>query len=557
MLDEGVMSKIDALEEHVNRVIKAESGAIAYDIDVVPIKVEPGHFSGENALKSRIIKILIDPEFVKKMPFDMVVSILLDIGRHEIGHWEYPRGSENGCPFDFYYGIEIYESTYQVLAEEKMGSLAGFVANAFTDIVNNINIENVLRSRGAHLSGIVYFYYDQGAWAKKYSMFYSFFVKLQERLWMTDEDRRMLKVFHHWEWKISRAVKSFMKKVGLGNDLTENALILLDKDKWSEYSKIFARHAVPFLKKPVVEILVGGESETSDSRFKYWIKDPSVLGKVIVRRVKSGKGNLSIVDKMTSIDLFYREIAKEIPIRVEGKTKMAEFKVVGFKRRDTEFFSRKLRINEKGDISFTEPRFYWSMMINAKDGISGTPNLYFILDTSGSMHESSGKSVLNLPWGMNSKYHYALLGIYGILNYLERNSIMPKKIALTTFSDDTRSIIVAPHKLKELKKMLFSPQFGNTLLNVNAVEDVLSKLGRSVVIMLSDGNIWNWNAIAYRLVNLFSRNYACYISIKEVTRADYDLKKVAAVFHISEIKNISGVMLDFTKKVYRKSVLVV
>lgn len=542
---------LEAMGKKINLQLKRESGAISYCIMLLPIKPRMGHFAGENSLSSQIIKILIDPEFMNSAQnTNLIYKTLLDIGRHEIGHWEYPRGSKRGCPFDVYHGVEIYDSIFDVLADHKKAALTDFVTNAFVDIIDNLNLEVEMKKRGMHLDGVVQFYYDQGLSAKTFTPFYSFFIKIQEKLWMTRKDKELLRRFHPDIPGIDDAASEFINEVDAVHSMENNNEILMDKYSWPEFSRIFAKLAVPFLGTPIVEILIGGESVRYPSRFTKWIKDPSILGKVIVKRVNAKAGNLKILDKIYAADLYYRETAKEIPIIVEAKKEIDFLKIVGFGRKLSDLPSRKFIISDEGEIEFARPKLFHKIPIHVKKNIFEIPNIYFILDCSGSMNEGGGKRILNLSWEDKSKYHYALLGIYGVLNYLERNNILPEKIALTTFSDTSRSIIVSPKDLKKLKELLFAPQFEGTTLDLNELIAVLKTLGKSAVIMLSDGEISNWSDISHEVMQLLQMHYSCFISIMSISEAYHDLKTVINVYYVSSKENLARVMLDFTKRTY-------
>jgi len=177
------------------------------------------------------------------------------------------------------------------------------------------------------------------------------------------------------------------------------------------------------------------------------------------------------------------------------------------------------------------------------------PNIYIILDCSGSMMEPRGEPMPFVNWNRRSKYHFALLSIYGIMNYLERMGYRPK-IGLTAFSSSSRSKIVEWGNFGEIEEILFSPVFRETYLDINEIERVLNKLGKSVVIMLSDGEIHNWDEISERMKSIMKNNYSAFISIREKSSPFYELKSVAKVFYVEKPEDLPKLMIDFTRKTY-------
>ena len=70
------------------------------------------------------------------------------------------------------------------------------------------------------------------------------------------------------------------------------------------------------------------------------------------------------------------------------------------------------------------------------------------------------------PWGDKSRYHFALLGWYGLIEYLKQNHLLAQQnVSLGNFSDET----VLAKGLLESKKLALNPQFGSTYLDIDKV----------------------------------------------------------------------------------------
>jgi hypothetical protein len=551
-------------KNELERIIKNEYG-IGYSIEINYAYPEVGQISGGNSLKENVIELYISPEFKldeRSSKFleeegkePNVVSIAVDIGRHEIGHWEYPKFSRRGCPYDWFLAERIINGTNKGLPEQHR-NLRDYVANAFMDIVDNLNVAAYLRERGENFAGQVWFYYDQGSIVKKYLPFYDFFVRIQEDLWMNENERKFLKPYHTSNFlissKIEKCKKRFFDELDLKNgieNLEYNLSILMNKNMWELQAETFAKIASELLPYGIKELLTGGESVKKESRFGKKLKDPEFLKKVIKKRWKSGEEEPSYLTKAEALNYLYRELAKEIPIKAYTFTDNNEFPVVGYGKKSSNGISKKIGIDENGEPTFLEPKHWWSMQIPVKRGIGGVPNIYFLIDGSQSMVEpEEGRKIGN--WYSDSKYHYVLLGFYGIINFLTRNSILPNRIALTLFSTDSKSIIISPTEIQKAEYLLFEPQFGGTFIDLHQVKNISEKLGKHVMIMISDGDIHNWDEVREKMIEIMKKNYSAFISIKEENEPYRDLVGVAKVFYVENEKDISKVMLDFVEESY-------
>jgi hypothetical protein len=554
-------------KDELERIIKKECG-IGYSVEINSVPPEIGQIVAGTDLKENVIYLYISPEFKldessieflkKEGKEPNVVSIVKDIVRHEVGHWEYPKFSRRGCPYDWFLTEKIINGTNKGLPEQQR-NWRDYVANAFMDIVDNLNVAAYLREKGKTFAGQVWFYYDQGSFVKKYSPFYDFFVRIQEDLWMNENERKFLELYHISDPLISSKVeeckKRFFDELGLKNGIENskhNLSILLNKDEWELQTEIYAKIASELLPYGLPkELLTGGEGVGKESKFGKKLKDPEFLKKVVEKRWKSGEREPSYLTKREVLSYLYRELAKDIPIKTCAFTENYEFPVVGYGKKLSNEISKKIGIDERGNTIFLEPKHWWSMQIPVKRGTGGVPNIYFLLDCSGSMREPErGRRIGN--WYSDSKYHYLLLGFYGIINFLTKNNILPNRIALTLFSTDSKSTIISPAEIQKAEYLLFEPQFKDTFIDLNQVKNISEKLGKHVMIMISDGNIHNWDEVGEKMREIMQKNYSGFISIKEKSKPYYDLRRVAKVFYVENEKDLSKVMLDFVEESYRR-----
>ena len=177
------------------------------------------------------------------------------------------------------------------------------------------------------------------------------------------------------------------------------------------------------------------------------------------------------------------------------------------------------------------------------------------LDNSGSMKSPiNGSGVGNtqtIPWGDNSKYHYALLGFYGIENFLQKQGISQWiNHGVSLFSDSTRFKQGDFSKIDEIRKHALHPDWGNTYVDATALTESLKGNG-SFVLSLSDGEVQNWSSEKSKFEELVKNNYYAHIQIGGETQFSRDLKQIGApVFYVNSGKDLSKLMVDITKQTY-------
>ena len=545
---------IKELENLFNKLIIREAGAIGYRVRVEEIPPKRKNVFAKIDMRENTIEICIPSDFRKKK----YIENICDIVRHEIGHWEYPRDSKRGCPYDFLYAEVIFNETYKNLSQDKKDN-AGYVANCFMDIIDNLNVASSLRDKGKKFSGMVWFYENEGVIAKEYTPFYSFFVRIQEELWMSEEDKKRLQKFHNTKYskKVEECVDKFFSELNLIKSTNDplNVYKLLKKDRWGQQAGVFAKIATELLDIALpAESLPEGTEIGKEDMFDKMLKDPSFMGKIVRKRWDRSEDFPSYIDEDEALSLLYRELAKDIPIKVDTFAENFEFPLVGYGKKEAEL-SRKIWIRDD-ELIFVKSKYYWSMPIPLKKCMRGVPNLFFIIDCSGSMIEGGGRPVgkEDTKWGSESKYHYTLLGFYGIINYLERMNIRPSMIGLVSFSTTSRSSVVNYGQLKEIERILFSPQFGNTIIDLDQVKDVCRKLEKSVIIMISDGDIHNWDVVSEEMKEIMSKNYSAFISIKDKCKPFYDLRSYCKVLYVDKEEDLPRILLDFSRDAYGGSV---
>ena len=188
-----------------------------------------------------------------------------------------------------------------------------------------------------------------------------------------------------------------------------------------------------------------------------------------------------------------------------------------------------------------------------------------VLDNSGSMkYNTNNEYEINgepknvgknsfIPWGDNSKYHYALLGFYGIENFLQLQGIAQYiRHGLSLFSSSTRYKESDFASIMELRKLALSPEFGNTKLDAGYLINALN--GReSFVLSISDGEIGNWSESKSKFFELAGQNYFAHVQIGSRNGFTNDLESHSLpVFYVNSGDELSKLMVDTAMNTYRR-----
>lgn len=285
-----------------------------------------------------------------------------------------------------------------------------------------------------------------------------------------------------------------------------------------------------------------------------------------VLSTKAGKaGSHSSNTTYEKLDSIYRDLAPQIHIRTNLRRKGLSLPVAEYGYENYDPKRHKIsRVNFKrmradpatpfkqrlGKIvNFQVPQHHHYINVPCGMGKKRFPDICLLLDTSGSMR--NGGYHTDIPWGEKSGYHYALLGLYGIVKYLEKESIAPSILwNVINFSDATRASGWKSYReISQLKKHALTPQFGGTEIDVEVLrEELLRK--PCMVIVLSDGEIYNWERIKTEMEETIQPHYTCFIQIRKETKVGKDMRNFgAAVLTVKKKEDIAQLMVDLTKKV--------
>ena len=364
---------------------------------------------------------------------------------------------------------------------------------------------------------------------KNYTKFYEAFVKLNMHLFGDNTDKALLKRHYSNNTQINQAVKKTIQELNLQENIQDTS-VLFRKENWPRMASIFAKNMAVLLEEAPTEKLsaYSNENGEQDKQEGNGVEQKTATreGKeeIAYGRYKSDEQLSPNITSYEQLDSLYRRLARAIPVNVEAMTKRNSLKITPLTYRpfDQEkddirkIKPTKLFLDDNG-ITFGYEKEPLTIIEKSKIQRRSFPDFKMVvLDNSGSMAEgingNQGKTN-TIPWGDNSKYHYALLGFYGIENFLQMQGIAQYiGHGLSLFSDSTRYKESNFTDLKKLRELALSPEFGNTRLDADTLLKALN--GReSFVLSLSDGQIGNWDSAKEKFHELASKNYFAHIQI--------------------------------------------
>lgn len=495
---------------------------------------------------------------------------------HEPAHWELPVNSGKGCPFDIYYHDKILEAVKSALPEDKKGH-ASYLANVFEDTIINPRC----REFNGDYSGQVLFWDNEGNRVNKkqgqkgFTPVYEAFVKLNMHLWGDNVDRALLKRHYRNNLEVDSAVEKIVDGLHLPENIQDTS-ILFKKDKWSSMARLFTKHLVPLLdeaptERPSAYSQNGqgsgqGEEQQAGNGIEKKMGTQDGREEVAFGRYASNDKHSPNFTDFQQLDSLYRRMARAIPVNVEAMTREQGVKIAPLNYRsfdeETDDVSAikptKLIISENG-LTFGVPKQPLTVIARSKMQKKSFPNFKMVmLDNSGSMREAVDGSgnVGNtnfIPWGDRSKYHFGLLGFYGVENFLQKQGIAQYiNHGLALFSSNTRYKEAGFSGIDEVRKHALCPDWGGTNIDSGVLRKALEGK-QSFVLSISDGEIGDWSSERESVRKLFENNYFAHVQIGSGTTFTNDLESWGKpVFYVNSGDDLSRLMVDVTKDTYRR-----
>jgi hypothetical protein len=285
---------------------------------------------------------------------------------------------------------------------------------------------------------------------------------------------------------------------------------------------------------------------------------------IVSRRYQNNQSLSPNIETYEQLDALYKYLAKSIPIQVEAMTREQSLEIAPLNFRPFEPETDNIRKIKPTKLYHTDTGITFGyqktpLTITAKSKVQkkSFPDFKMIvLDNSDSMREGidgNRGNTSSIPWGDNSKYHYALLGFYGIENFLQEQSIAQYMgHGLSLFSSDTRYEESDFKDIQKLRRLALSPEFEGTQIEASTLLEAL-KGKESFVLSISDGNIFNWSDIREEFKKLASENYFAHIQMGSGNEFTGDLEEWGLpVFQVNSGEELSKLMVNTTTNMYRR-----
>jgi len=503
--------------------------------------------------------------------------VVLEVGSgHEIAHWELPFGSGKGCPMDVYNHDKILEGIKNGLPEDKK-EFAKDVANMFEDTIINPRVKEYF----GDFSGQILFWDGEGLRVQKetgqkgFTPLYEAFVKINLHLFGDKWDKSFLKRHYTKNPKVKEAVKEIVTNLNLEEGIKDTSS-LFDKSNWPEMAENYAKGISPLLDGMPQERFSAYDSGQGQNSQEKDNEGKSKTGNGVEEKAKTKEGKEEIAygryvsgdglspnfENFEQLDALYQRLAKDIPVKVDSVTRDSSMEIspLNYRAFDSEkdnplkIKTSKFFFDESG-FNFAYPNKPLTIDYKQKIQKKSFPNFKMVLvDNSGSMKDGLNGSKGNInfiPFGDNSKYHYALLGYYGIENFLQKQGIAPYIThGVSLFSSLTRFKKGNYNDLVETRKLLLQPDWGSTNLDAKVLKEALEG-DESFFLSISDGSVGNWDSEKSEIKKLIEKNYYAHIQLGEETNMSQDLESWGmSVFYVNSGNDLSKLMVDITKNTY-------
>jgi len=507
----------------------------------------------------------------KKANTTPLETLATDLLYHGCGHRELPTYTGMGCPYTVQYHDLILDGISRALKEKRKQGLEAYVANAFEDVLNNTNV----RSHTPHV-GQILFWNNEGLESETgvYPAFYEAFVKINLGLMGSAEDATLLKRFCTNDSKVQAAVQQF--KTYLKRTLGTPSLVrlhekdslvkkLFTKEGWPEMAYQFALATADLLEQhPQLRLCFGMADD--GNHFDKEMKIPAVREDLAEGRYKAGLPTSEHTDPLLQLDALYRKISRAIPVETADYTRASGISLVHYGRRDLreDEMIRPQRIkgvgvDDNGELTLRMARHQLQYPAQYKVHPQKFPKLKVaLLDRSGSMGLSPDNDMnvgdkTFIPWGDRSKYHFALKGIYGIDNFLERQGISEYvESEIVTFGSNTQTTGKGRLRREEERRALLrAPNDQSTTID----PAVLNNGEKTFLVSISDGEIQNWNSVKEAYKTAIAAADYCHIHIGSRNAFTQDLESWGVPVHyVRGDDDLSRLLLDVTSTYYKRGI---
>lgn len=532
----------------------------------------PSGLAARTCLRTKETVLEYNQDYPAKHGEDKLLKFGRDAGRHEINHHGY-EGCV-GCPqtTDKDYDL-FFVPASQVLSQKGFSETdVDYATNTEQDTFLHLDLK---RNRRFNLEGIVNFFENVGSGTKdrKFTDFYEAHVKLNMFLWGNKQQKKRMQKFYKHSEETNNALNAFLDRTGLSAGSENPRLDFLDESNWPEITRIYCEEFSKLMTPNYAQSTLnhsgsgtkGRESEDDSEQgnvFQRERKSRNFKKGRVIKANKKGEGVPIGVEKVEAMDMLYESLAEELAIKAETFTDPETMPIARFGKEPLKEGDNlryvSFGFSDRGEVELRKRRHSVDIPIEVKEGPKSFPKVKVGMnDISASMREDilGGSNIGNtdiIPWGDNSKHHWANLTQYSIWNYLRANHLMAHSSELSNvlFGENTRVI----KGIREIKGELLNPTFEyDTQLDWEKARGFFDGWG-NLLYTLSDGEWRNWREVFDKAIPMIQERGHSYVHLQFGTRSpmtDYLQENGLNVVFGQDGRGIVQRTIDLTDKLFR------
>ena len=588
--------------QHHLHLVKQREGLIGGSLHVSSLEGEERNIDARISFKNFVIDFNVNPRldelwdsdenikrYCQRRGIDDVVGEACEtVLLHEVWHWKKEElTGKIGCPTDAPNLMRNVDAAYRALkdkgffkdadSEEQKERYASDFAGMFDDLLVNSNLG--YEGLSDTLSVV---YYDMGIKRKVYAPLGEGFLKLQMAVFGSPEDKDLVSVFYTADEEKSKAIDGVVERtlseMGMKDKpLSEMIAEFRKIERWKDLVYKFTYNMCDLYDKSQNGQGGGSKSDSHDKKGNQTMPIAVSLDHELSEKEEE-EGLVKCYGKKGSppdfmqrnkvLRLAYSHLAHDVVIKsvtrmtglempiaplTEQRFESAEHDV-----REIDFSRPRIDVESEfgGVINFTVPEDHYTVIASHTRKENALPNIMWLIDCSGTMNDGKEEFVFGVKdaWRVDSKYHYALLGVNGSVKWLRSQRIAPYiKYNVTLFSNSTETSGWQSYgTLDKALEVCWNPQFGGTHIDMKVLAPELMR-DPSVIIFLSDGDIHNWKEIKDEFFQATRPHKLSFIQIKGRTTAGRDVASWGnPVYDIDQAQDLDRLIIDLTKQTYNQ-----
>ncbi|MBD3212868.1 MAG: hypothetical protein GF311_09690 [Candidatus Lokiarchaeota archaeon] len=535
---------------------------------------------------------------------EILYDFLSGIAYHEFGH-------SKECPIDIDNFSKIFQSVSTCLEAQKKFNreIVYYIMNLFSDLVIN-TVYGLEEDNSFFRNSIFTYFYSELVLFNSSDIVFNLFMLLNLKISLFNinfrykiEDSLIKGLPKEYEKTIKDIIKIFcddkniIENLWLGIEPSED-------DKWSIINQIsntetwdsMAYKFTEIISKYIKKDRFNYDKITKDSIFTKKMREDSRFRKEVLKRIVKNKldkreeirkktntnnfnglkkgskdekeskdsyekysGELSLengfahFERDEILDAIYKYRLKRIKLNIKKIKKSENYPLIWLNRREVQNNSNISNFDPlytyfipgSDELLLYERKVPYTQDLHYSNENKGFPDLAIFCDDSGSM-----------DWKIESgdgKYDSLIITLLSLMEWLKDKGFTSViEYNFSFFSNSTRTTgWIDYFHLDKMKKLLFNPEGGQTVLDLEIMENVLVSKEDKLTIIISDGIIFNYKDLYKKIKELVDKDKFLFIQIGMISKLVSKLQNER--FNVKVIKDISKlsiIILDFLQKSY-------